>query len=426
MSATSEGGSSEDGDLLVVNAGQLLTLAGPPGPRSGRAMGDLGVLRSGAVLVKGGRIAAVGPQDEVVSEAGDAGVLDARGRVVMPGFVDAHTHAAFVGSRAGELTDKLAGKSYAQIAAGGGGIQRTVRATRTATEEELREQTAARLQRMVRWGTTTVEVKSGYALDREGELRMLRVLGALAEDLPVDVVPTFLGAHATPPEWEGDPDGYVGEIVDNILPAVASQGIARFCDAFVEEGFFTASQGRRILLEGRRHGLVPKVHADELTRGGGAELAAEVEAASADHLLHASPAGLRALAEGGVVGVLLPGTSFATLDLPYADARGTVDAGVPVALGTDLSPNAWIESMPFIVSLACYRLRMQPEEALTAATLNAAWAVGAAQDVGSLEVGKKGDLLLLGLTDPGELPTRIASNPVETVVKEGRIVASRP
>ncbi len=410
----------------MVNAGQLLTLDGPPGPRTAEAMGDLGLLPSGAVLVEGGRIVAVGPSEDVVPEAGDAEVLDARGHVVMPGFVDPHTHAAFVGSRAGELADKLAGKSYAQIAAEGGGIRRTVQATREASDEALRGETAGRLQRMVRSGTTTVEVKSGYALDREGELRMLRAIAALAEDLPVDMVPTFLGAHATPSEWEGDTEGYVEHVVGDMLPAVASQGIARFCDVFVEEGFFTAAQGRRILQDGRRRGLIPKVHADELTGCGGAELAADVEAASADHLLHASPAGLRAMAARGVVGVLLPGTSFATLGLPYADARGVIDAGLPVALGTDLSPNGWIESMPFIVSLACYRLRLQPEEAITAATLNAAWAVGAAQDVGSLEVGKKGDLLVLGLRDYREIPYRVASNPVQVVVKEGRVVASHP
>lgn len=386
-------------------------------------MQDLGVLSSGAVLVRGGRIVAVGPQEEVVRDAGDAEILDARGNVVMPGFVDPHTHAAFVGSRAQELADKLAGKSYAQIAAEGGGIHRTVQATRDASNEELHGETAARLRRMLQTGTTTVEVKSGYGLTRRDELRLLQVIATLGEELPLDVVPTFLGAHATPPE--SDAETYAELIVEDLLPAVASQGAARFCDVFVEEGFFTPAQGRRVLQAGRRHGLAPKVHADELTRCGGAELAAEVGATSADHLLHASEAGLRALAEGGVAAVLLPGTSFATLDLPFADARGMVEGGLAVALGTDLSPNAWIESMPFVVSLACYRLRLGPEEALTAATLNAAWAVGKAEDVGSLEVGKKGDLLVLGLRDYREIPSRIAGNPVQVVVKEGRVVASR-
>ncbi|MDX1534497.1 MAG: imidazolonepropionase [Thermoplasmata archaeon] len=423
MSPRPESASGGGGDLLVRNIGRLATLGGYRGPRRGRELSDLGIMEDAAVLVEGGRIVAVGPEAEVRRDARSVEVLDARGRLVLPGLVDAHTHAAFVGSRAGELADRLGGKSYREIAAEGGGILRTVRAVRAASEEQIVEETLPRLRRMLAHGTTTAEVKSGYGLDAESEARLLAAIGRVDREIPTTLVPTFLGAHAIPPEYASDPDGYVDAVVEELLPAAARQGIARYCDVFVEAGFFNPEQGRRVLRAGQEAGLPSKVHADELSASGGANLAAEVEAVSADHLLFVREEGLRALAASGTLAVVLPGTSFSLFDLPYADARRMVEAGVPVALGTDLSPNAWIESMLFVISLACYRLRLRPEEAVAAATWNAAWAVGLGAEVGSVEPGRRGDLLVLEAQDVPEVPYGIARNLAQTVIKDGRVVA---
>ncbi len=388
-------------------------------------MRDLGLLTDAAVLIQDGRVVTVGPSKEVAAEVRNVEVLDAHGRLAMPGFVDPHTHVAFAGSRESELADKLGGKSYTQIAAEGGGIQRTVRDTRAATEERLKWETLGRLRRMISWGTTTVEIKSGYGLNLKDELKILRAIASVGEELPVNVIATFLGAHAVPDEYRNDPTGYVDELVKTIIPTVASREMARYCDVFVEEGFFSKDDGKAILEAGKSHHMAPKVHADEITSCGGAELAAEVAAVSADHLLHSSTRGLRRMKQSGTVAVVLPGTSFATTGLPYCDVRRIIQLGLPVALGTDLSPNSWIESMQFVVSLACYHMRMHPEEALCAATINAAWALGKADEVGSLEEGKRGDLLLLDAKDYREIPYRIASNLVAKVVKDGAIVVSR-
>ncbi|MFQ5986240.1 MAG: imidazolonepropionase [Thermoplasmata archaeon] len=416
-------GGQPGGDLLVRNIGRLLTLGGYRKPRRGKDLLDLGPRDRAAVLIERGIVTQTGLDVEVAREARSVEALDARGRLVLPGLVDAHTHAAFVGSRADELADKLRGKSYAQIAREGGGILRTVRAMRAASEEEIVEETISRLRRMSAQGTTTAEVKSGYGLDRESETKMLAAIARLAGRAPTTLVPTFLGAHAIPPEFASNPSGYVDSLVETVIPAVADQGLARYCDVFVEDGFFDPDQGRRILLAGQEAGLPSKVHADELTASGGAELAASVQAVSADHLIFASEEGLGAMAKAGTVGILLPGTTFSSPDLPYADARRMIEAGVSVALGTDLSPNSWIESMLFVISLACYRLRMRPEEAVSAATWNAAWAVGLAAEVGSLETGKRGDLVVLEARDVPEIPYRIGRNLAGTVVKDGVVVA---
>ncbi|MEE8198097.1 MAG: imidazolonepropionase [Thermoplasmata archaeon] len=425
MSADPEAtsGTGKGGDLLVRNIGHLLTLGGYRRPRRGKDLLDLGVQDGAAILIESGIVSAVGPEVEVKREARGVDVLNARGRLVLPGMVDAHTHAAFVGSRAGELSDRLKGKSYRDIAQAGGGIFRTVRAVRAASENEIVEETLPRLRRMIAHGTTTAEVKSGYGLDGKSETKMLAAIGRLNDRVPATVVPTFLGAHAIPPEFASDVEGYVDILVDNLIPAAVDQGLARFCDVFVEGGFFSPEQGRRILLAGQEAGLPSKVHADELTASGGAELAGDVRAVSADHLLFAGERGLNALAESGTLAVVLPGTSFSLFDLPYADARRMVEAGVAVALGTDLSPNAWIESMLFVISLACYRLRMRPEEAVSAATWNAAWAIGLADEVGSLEPGKRGDLLVLEAKEVPEIPCGIARNLANTVIKDGAVVS---
>lgn len=414
-----------EGNLLVTNIGQLLTLEGSSQPRTRDELGRLGVLRRAALLVREGWVDAVGPTEAVAREARGVEVLDARGGVVMPGFVDAHTHAAFAGSREAELADKLAGKSYAQIAAEGGGINRTVRQTRAADSADILKESKVRLLNILAHGTTTVEVKSGYGLDLENEMKLLKVISQAGRELPLRIVPTFLGAHAIPEEYESDPGGYMDEICERIIPKVASSGLAKYCDVFVEEGFFNQGQGRRVLMEGQRLGLASKVHADELTACGGAELAGEVSAISADHLLHSTAEGLEAMARSGTIAVLLPGTSFSTPGLPYCDARRIIEAGIPVALGTDLSPNSWVESMQFIISLACYQLRMAIEEAIAAATINSAWAVGLGEEVGSLEEGRRSDLLVLNVGDYRQIPYRIASNLVREVVIGGRVVLSR-
>jgi imidazolonepropionase len=419
----SASGPWDGGDLLVRNIGRLLTLGGYRRPRRGKSLLDLGVQDGAAVLIERGIVTAVGPEAKVMREARSVDILDAGGRLVLPGLVDAHSHAAFVGSRAGELADRLKGKSYREIAREGGGILRTVRAVRTASEEEIVEETVPRLRRMIAHGTTTAEVKSGYGLDGESETKMLAAIARLNDRVPTTLVPTFLGAHAIPPEFASDAEGYVDTLVDTLIPTVADQGLARYCDVFVEGGFFNPEQGRRILLAGQEAGLPSKVHADELTASGGAELAADVQAVSADHLLFAGERGLNALAESGTLAVLLPGTSFSLFDLPYADARRMIETGVSVALGTDLSPNAWIESMLFVISLACYRLRMRPEEAVSAATWNAAWAVGLASEVGSVEPGKRGDLVVLEARDVPEIPYGIARNLAHTVIKDGTVVS---
>ncbi|MFQ5919474.1 MAG: imidazolonepropionase [Thermoplasmata archaeon] len=427
MSAEAESatGLGEGGDLLVRNIGRLVTLGGYRRPRRGRELLDLGVQDGAAVLIEGGRVTAAGPETQVVPEARGVEVLDAGGRLVIPGLVDAHTHAAFVGSRAGELADRLKGKSYRDIVRAGGGILRTVRAVRDASEEEIVKETLPRLRRMIEHGTTTAEVKSGYGLEAKSEVKMLAAIARMEGEVPTTLVPTFLGAHAIPPEFTSDSEGFVNEVVNQLIPAAVDQGVARYCDVFVEDGFFRPEEGRRILLAGQEAGLPSKVHADELTNSGGAELAAELQAVSADHLLFAGKRGRKALAESGTLAVLLPGTSFSLFDLPYADARQMVEAGVAVALGTDLSPNAWIESMLFVISLACYRLRLRPEEALAAATWNAAWAVGLAAEVGSLEAGKRGDLVILEAMDVPEIPYAIARNLTQAVIKDGAIVARK-
>ena len=412
--------------LLVVHASELVTLRGPWGRAHRKEeMRELGIIPDGAVYIEGGRVREVGDTRDVLRVRGEVkDAIDATGKVVLPGFVDAHTHAAFAGSRHGELAWKAEGLSYQEIAARGGGILRTVRDTRAASREALVAATRKRLDGMLRFGTTTAEVKSGYGLTTESEVGILQAIDGLAGSHPMDLVSTFLGAHAIPPEYEGRTDAYADLVANEMIPAVTTRTGARFCDVWVEAGYFSADQARRILAAAKAHGLDAKVHADELSDSGGAALAAGAGAVSADHLLHSSEAGLRAMAETGVVGVLLPGTSFAS-NLPFADARRIISAGVPVALGTDLSPGSWNESMQVVLALATHGLGMYPEEALTAATVNAAFAIGKGKEVGTLEPGMAGDLLVLDADSVGHLGYRIGGNLVEKVVRAGRVVVDR-
>ena len=415
-------------DLLVVHAGQLLTLQGPnESPRTGPSLREVGLIADGAVAAADGVVIAVGSSAQVLDEVMLAphGVqLDVRGRVVLPGFVDAHTHLIHAGSRVDEFEQRLGGATYQQIAAQGGGILSTMRATREASEDELVTLGRARLDRMLRVGTTTIEGKSGYGLRTEDELKCLRAMHRLGAAHEVDIVTTFLGAHVVPPEFAGNADGYVGRIVEEMIPAVVDEDLAEFCDVFCDVGAFTREQARTVLEAGADVGLSPKLHADELSDLGGALLAAEVGAVSADHLEYASDEGLQAMAEAGTIAVLLPCTAL-FLGLPYARARRMVELGVPVALATDFNPGTSpTYAMPMAVALACIGMRLLPGEAITAATINAAHAVGMAEEVGSLEPGKAADLVVLDVMDFREIVTAFGTNPIHAVVKRGRVVSA--
>lgn len=415
-----------EADLLIVHAAQLLTLAGPNDrPRTGTALAEVGLVEDGALAAADGVIVAVGPTAQVMDEVAPgpgAQVIDAAGRVVLPGLVDPHTHLIFAGSRADEFERRLAGATYQEISSAGGGIASTVQATRAASEDQLLESGRQRLDRLLAHGTTTVEVKSGYGLTVEDELKCLRVAHRLSASHEVDLIPTFLGAHTVPPEHRNDPDGYVRLVIDEMLPAVVEEDLAEFCDVFCEASAFTPEQSRAVLEAGLEAGLDPKIHADELSDLGGAALAADLEAVTADHLLCASDDGLAAMANAGTIAVLLPGTAF-FLGLPYARARRMIEIGVAVAVGTDFNPGTSpTYSMPMAVALACLGMRLTPAEAIAASTINAAHAIGAAEEVGSLEAGKAADVLILDLPDYRHLPMHFGVNPVHVAIKRGQVV----
>jgi len=414
-------------DLVVENMNELLTMERPglEGPRRGADLREIGRVERGAVAVVGARIAWVGPREEL-----DAAVeitprtvrLDADGGTVCPGFVDSHTHLPFGGSRQDEFEMRIAGKTYLEITAAGGGIRSSVRHTRAASEDELVELTRRRLDLVLTYGTTTIECKSGYGLATEHELKQLRAIARAGSGHPVDTVSTFLGAHEFPPEFAEDRDGYVDLLVDEMIPAVAESGLAEFADVFCEQGVYTPGQARRVLVAARDAGLVPKLHADEFAPSGAAELAAEVGAASADHLSAISDEGIRALAASETIGCVLPGTTF-SCRIPPANARRLVEAGVALAIATDLNPGSCaIESMGVIIGLASIQLSLLPSEAFVAATINAAHSIGRADRIGSLRPGKQADLLVLSVPDHRSVPYRFGTNHVRTVVKNGKIV----
>lgn len=412
-------------DLLIVGAGELVTMAG--GPRRGERMKDAAVIPGGALAARDGRIVAVGPEDEVlrtVETGPDTRVIDARGRAVIPGFVDPHTHLCFAGDRAEEFALRLGGATYQEIAARGGGILETVRATRAASQAELVELGLARLDQLALNGTTTVEVKSGYGLSLADELKQLRAIRAMARRHPLTVVPTFMGAHEVPPEYRSRREAYVDLLVEEMLPAVAAEpGLARFADVFTEAGVFSVAESRRILERAKALGFGVKVHADELSDLGGAALAAELGAISAEHLLHASDEALAKLAEAGTVAVCLPGTSFCLMNAPYARARRMIELGCTVALGSDYNPGSCpAYAMPFIITLACMHLGLNPSEALAAATINAAAAIGMEAEVGSLEVGKLADVVILSTPTHWHIPYHMGMGVVAKVVKRGRLI----
>ena len=403
-------------DLLVVNIGLLATPVGSAA-KGGRAQGEIQLLRDAWLRIEDGVIAALGTG---APEGTGCPVLDAGGRLVTPGLVDAHTHLVFGGWRQNELALKLHGVPYLDILAQGGGILSSVTATRTATEEELADKAAAALDEMLRFGTTTCEAKSGYGLTTEEECKQLRAIRALNQRHPIDLVATFMGAHALPQAYKENREAYVSLVCEEMIPRVAAEQLAEFCDVFCETGVFTAEESRRILEAGKRYGLRPKIHADEIDPIGGSQLAGEIGAVSAEHLIVCPDEGIDSMAKGGTVACLLPATSF-YLGADYAPARKMVKAGVPVAMATDFNPGSCpCLNMQLVMNLGCLRYRLTPEEVLTAVTLNGAAAIGRAESVGSLEPGKRGDLLIWEARDLNYVCYRMGSNLVHTVVKGGK------
>lgn len=418
-------------DLLVHSARQVLTLAG--GPQRGSSLGRLGIIEDGAVAIDAGKIVAVGDSSDVRGRFQARDELDATDRVVTPGWVDPHTHLVWAGDRAEEFEQRQAGVSYMDILAAGGGILSTVRRTRAASPEDLAAQTTRRITRMLTYGTTTAEAKTGYGLAWEPELKTLEVILNLDEKGPIELVPTFLAAHALPPEFEGRPNDYVDEVIGQMLPALLSwwrqqvpQRPRPFVDVFCEEGAFDLAQSRRLLEGARALGFPLKIHADEFAGLGGAGLAAELGAVSADHLVHTPARDIQALGASGTVAVALPCTPFGLSEPDYTPARALLESDALLALATDLNPGtAWCESMPFAMALACRKMGLTPAQAIAAATINAAAAIGRQDQIGSLEPDKQADLLILDVPDYRHLGYRFGANLVAEVVKRGQIVVAR-
>jgi imidazolonepropionase len=413
-------------NLIIRNAAQLVTCSGFAA-RRGAGMADLKVIEDGALVIEKGLIKAVGPSAEILSGLNlqDYTVLDASGKAVLPGFVDSHTHFLFAGYRPEEYSWRLGGMPYMEIMQKGGGIVNTMAATRQASRRELLALGRRRLDAMLAMGVTTVEGKSGYGLEQETEIKQLEVMADLNAGHPMDIVPTFLGAHAVPPEYKGRADDYLDDLIRNVLPVVAQRRLAQCCDVFCEKGVFSVAQSRRLLLAAREHGLQLKLHADEIASLGGAELSAELKALSADHLLQASDAGLEAMARAGVIATLLPGTAF-SLREPYARARWMIAHGCAVALATDFNPGSCFTfSIPLIFALAVLHMGMTPEEAVTALTINGAAALGRADRIGSLDPGKAGDAVILAYPSYLFIPYHLGINIVQTVIKAGEVVVER-
>ena len=409
-------------DLAVVNCGQLVTLAGPQRPRTGAEMRDLGVIPGGAMLVRDGRIAAVGTR---IEGAADTPVIDAGGRLVLPGFVDAHTHPVFAGTRADEYELRAEGATYAEIAARGGGIRSTVRRTRAAGESDLLAAAGRYRDWFLRGGTTTIEAKSGYGLSLDAELKILHVIRALAAEDSLRYVPTFLGAHEVPDEYRGRIDDYCALVIHEMLPAIARDRLAEYCDVFCEPNVFPAEKARPILQAAQALGLGIRLHADQFTPDAGAMLAAELGAATADHLEATTSAGLEALRAAHVQPVLLPASVYNLGSTHYPAARRMIELGLPVVLATDFNPGSSpTASMPMVLSLACTHLKMTPAEAITAATINAAWSLRRGHEIGSLEPGKLADFAIHDAADFRELPYFFGRETARAVYVGGRCVYS--
>ncbi|WP_066301848.1 imidazolonepropionase [Bacillus sp. FJAT-29937] len=410
--------------IWIKHITQLATLASEvKGPRSKEAMSELGLIEDGSIWLEDGVILAVGTTKELEetysARAGEAEIVDGTGHLVTPGLVDPHTHVVYGGSREREFEMRLEGATYMDIMNAGGGIHATTRMTREASEEELIDQTTRRLDSFLKHGVTTVEGKSGYGMNLETELKQLRVMKKLQESHPIDLVPTFMGAHAVPPDFKGREDEFVDHLIEEMLPIIAEEKLAEFNDVFCEKGVYTPEQSERILEAGKRFGLTPKIHADEIEPYGGAELAAKVGAISAEHLLKASDEGIKAMAKSGTIACLLPATAL-YLREQAAAGRKMIDEGVAVAISTDCNPGSSpTTSMPLVMNLACISMRLTPAESLTAATYNAACAINRQEKVGSLEVGKQADIVLWNVKSYQELQYLFGVNHVKSVWKNG-------
>ncbi|MGB6844501.1 MAG: imidazolonepropionase [Candidatus Acidiferrales bacterium] len=414
-------------DWLIAGCSELLTLRGPV-PRRGKSLAELGIIRDGALLVHDDRIVAVGPRAKIekLKAARRSEKLDLGGRVVLPGFVDSHTHLIFASSRAAEYEMRIAGASYEKIARKGGGIRSSVQRLRRATPAALKSRALRHLRDFAAHGTTTIEAKSGYGLDWRNEVKILDLIHELHQEQPLDIVATFLGAHVVPAEFRRRPDDYVEMLVRKWIPGVATAGLAEFCDVYCDRGAFSASQSRKILMAGRAWGLVPRIHAAQIARTGAARLAIEVEAASADHLEKIDRADIRALALSNVVCTLLPGCCFHLGLAHYAPARELIAAGAIVGLATDFNPGTSpTVSMPMILSLACTQMRMTPAEAIAAATINPAYSLRQHDRVGSLEVGKYADLAAFDVEDYREIPYYFGVNLCSLTMKRGAVIHTK-
>lgn len=410
--------------IWIKNIHQLATLASDvKGPRTKQDMSELGLIKNGSIWMEDGIIQAVGTTEELEAKyserLAECEIVDANGYLVTPGLVDPHTHVVYGGSREHEFEKRLQGATYMEIMNAGGGIHSTTRSTREATEEMLMEQTIKRLDSFLQHGVTTVEGKSGYGMNLETELKQLRVMQQLEEKHPIDIVPTFMGAHAVPPEYQGREDEFIDYLIEEVLPIVVEEKLAEFIDVFCEKDVFTPEQSERILEAGKRYGLIPKIHADEIEPYGGAELAAKVEAISAEHLLKASDEGIKAMAKSGTIACLLPATAL-YLREKAAQGRKMVDEGVAVAISTDCNPGSSpTTSMPLVMNLACISMRLTPAEALTAATYNAACAINRQHLVGSIEAGKQADIVMWDVKNYQELQYLFGVNHVKKVWKKG-------
>jgi imidazolonepropionase len=405
--------------LAVLHVSQLVTLAGPKRPRMGCELSELAIIRDGGMLIRDGKIDTVGPSTEIEKKADGAEIIDADGKIVLPGFVDAHTHLVFAGNRLDDFERRARGDTYEEIAKAGGGIWSTVEKTRAASESDLLVQARKHADWFLRCGTTTVESKSGYGLTLEDELKILRVMRRLNQETPLEIVPTFLGAHAVPRKMQADE--YVDLVVNKMLPRVASDSLAEFCDVFCERGYFDIEQSRSILSAGKRLGLKLRVHADQLSNSGAAKLSAELKATTADHLEKTDEQGIAALKSGGVQPVLLPGSVYALGSTCYPRAREMIEAGLAVIIATDFNPGSSpTPSMPMILSLACTQMKMSPAEAISSSTINPAYSLGRSDQIGSLESGKVANFSIFDCDDYRELAYWFGFPPTHSVYVKGR------
>ncbi|PYK06166.1 MAG: imidazolonepropionase [Verrucomicrobia bacterium] len=390
--------------LAVLHASQLVTLAGPKRPRVGAEMSELGIIRNGGMLIRDGTIDMIGPSNEIEKKSRDAEIVDASGRVVLPGFVDAHTHLVFAGNRLDDFERRARGETYAQIAKAGGGIWSTVEKTRAANDIDLLEQAKKHASWFLKCGTTTVEAKSGYGLTVDDELKILRVIRRLKDETPLEFVPTFLGAHAIPHEDRQSPQRYVDLVINEMLPRVAKEKLAEFCDVFCEEGYFDIERSREISTAAKKLGLKLRIHADQLSNSGGAKLAGELNATTADHLEKTEEQGIAAMKAGGVQPVLLPGSVYSLGSTCYPRTREMIETGLAVVIATDFNPGSSPSpSMPMMLSVACTQMRMSPAEAMTASTINAAYSLGRGDKIGSIEPGKLANFSIFDCEDYREL-----------------------